>query len=711
MKSPDRLHNASGLEENTELTSTRYQMTDRALLTFSPSLTSGVLHAADQDARIKEALSFIPADIPRDGWWKVGMALHAHYGADGFDMFDQWSAQGDSYDSRAARDTYRSFRSGGGIGIGTLFEIAKRYGFDTRHHPSALGRSPSRSPNDRSSRMAVIGGRDEDYESVARECERLWTWYEAATSATPYLQRKGLEPVADLKATPDGCLVVPVRDVDGKLWSLQYINGSGDKRFKKGGRLRGAFFMIGDPMANRLAVCEGVATGLSIHAAGMPAVAVAFSKGMLAPVAKLLADRYPAAAMVISADNDGGAGRNGGVEAATAAAHVAGARLAIPVIEGRPRCDFDDVRQVLGLAAVREQLAAAREPSETTSPARKPKAHSNYRLRTAEELAAHKPMEWLVRGIFPKTGIAAIYGPSRSGKSFLALDLAAAIASEMPEWFGRKIQSVPVTYVGLEGESGLSLRLRAWSKHHGEQAPSKLKFITQGLNLRSQDDINALGAEIVSSGHGGGVTIIDTLARASGGADENSSSHMGELIDGASQLHQMTAGLVILVHHTGKNQQAGLRGHSSLLGALDGAIELDRDSNQRRWSIAKVKDEADGLSFGFGLLTVELGRDEDDEPITSCIVQPVDEEEGACTEHFPRIPRGPRQQMVLALLNELLLVSGSEGRQLGMTEAIQQIASKLQVAPHKRSNVVKETLGQLIEQGFCRYDGNQLMII
>lgn len=225
-----------------------------------------------------------------------------------------------------------------------------------------------------------------------------------------------------------------------------------------------------------------------------------------------------------------------------------------------------------------------------------------YKLLGSAALAALPPLNWRVRGVLPEQGLAAIYGPSGSGKSFLAIDLCAAIARGR-SWFGKHVTSAPVTYLALEGEGGIRLRAQAWEKHHQEPLPDGLSFILQSFDLSSQQDIADLLAVIPP----GGVVVIDTLNRAAPCVDENSSKDMGQVLTAAKTIQAQTRGLVILVHHTGKDLTKGLRGHSSLHAALDGAIEVQRASGARSWSVTKAKDGEDGGSYTFDLQKIEVG--------------------------------------------------------------------------------------------------------
>lgn len=245
-------------------------------------------------------------------------------------------------------------------------------------------------------------------------------------------------------------------------------------------------------------------------------------------------------------------------------------------------------------------------------------ATSRYKLMDIATTARAKPIGWRVKGVLPTMGIAAIYGPSGSAKTFLALDLAMAIANGLP-WFGKRTKACPVVYVCLEGEAGLSNRLRAYLLH--KHTGGECYTVTQPLDLLKDKDAPELAKAIMEIGAGNGLVIVDTLNRAAPGIDENSSVDMGKAIAMLKGLQQAINGLILVVHHTGKDASKGLRGHSSLHAALDAAIEVTRNGEQRSWVVAKSKDGEDGAAHPFKLEVVEMGLDQDEDPITSCVIQ------------------------------------------------------------------------------------------
>lgn len=329
-----------------------------------------------------------------------------------------------------------------------------------------------------------------------------------------------------------------------------------------------------------------------------------------------------------------------------------------------------------------------------------PNHQPRYRLLNADDITKLKPAGWRVKGIFPEIGLGAIFGPSASGKSFLAFDLAATIASG-ESWFGIKTIPSEVIYIMLEGEAGLQNRIRAWETARHKPLPTTLRMILQPIDLMSQQD----PADLLTVLPSDSVIFIDTLNRASPTADENTSRDMGQILSSAKSLSLVTRGLVILVHHTGKDVMRGMRGHSSLFAALDGAIEVTRDiAGSRSWSVTKTKDGEDGKSTGFRLQVHMLGKDPDGDDITSCSV----ERDGSVI-FKPRRPQGKIQQLALSTIKTALSMSDEKGKCgtgadtscLAVEEAINQVANKLTtVAANKRVNRARSLIEGLIVGGF-----------
>jgi AAA domain len=293
-------------------------------------------------------------------------------------------------------------------------------------------------------------------------------------------------------------------------------------------------------------------------------------------------------------------------QAQSIAAAVGCAVAAMP--EGWPNnSDIHDLAETEGLDMVAALLASASEP---------PKPEPRYKLLTAADIEAMPPLDWRIKGVLPTRGLAQIYGASKAGKSFLAFDMACAIAEGL-EWFGYRVNAAPVVYVCLEGEAGFKLRAEAWKRHNGRSLPSDLHLVMQPFRINLAEDVQDLATVVPA----GAVTVIDTQNRAAPDADENASKDMGAIIEGAKALQGASDGMVILVAHTGKTAGMGPRGHSSQIPAVDAAIEVNRNTDDSRtWRADKVKDGQDGAEHGFRLEVIELGIDDDGDPLTSCAI-------------------------------------------------------------------------------------------
>jgi hypothetical protein len=313
-----------------------------------------------------------------------------------------------------------------------------------------------------------------------------------------------------------------------------------------------------------------------------------------------------------------------------------------------------------------------------------------FTLLGIDDLAALPTADYLIKGVLPSSGIAAIFGPSGSGKTFVALDLLMAIACQS-DWFGYKVKNAPVTYIGLEGKSGINNRIKAWQLKNN-LSPSNFKVILNRLDLRKLADVDALAAAIRGASMAAGVVVIDTLNQATPGADENSSVDMGIAISHLQRLQELLGGLVLIIHHTGKNTAQGLRGHSSLKAALDANIEVI-GGDKKAIVLEKVKDGEDGQSHPFRLVAHTLGVDSDGDAITSCTV----ERDHSAIFSKPE-PSGKAQKAALKVIKQVLSVITS--KRMPVDAAITEIAQTLTTIQSKRrSNRARKLLEDLTTGG------------
>lgn len=328
----------------------------------------------------------------------------------------------------------------------------------------------------------------------------------------------------------------------------------------------------------------------------------------------------------------------------------------------------------------------------------------SFRLLTADDIRQLPPIRWLVREVLPDTGVAAVYGQSGSGKSFLVLDLAAAIAGGR-EWFGRKVRQTNVVYVCLEGEGGLRQRQEAWEQRNGAAMPAGFRSLLEPFSLAATGDVEALAAAVCEEVGKGAVVVLDTLNRAAAGVDENSSKEMGAVIASAKRLQSLIGGLVLLVHHSGKDETRGPRGHSSLVAALDASVEVKRSGPRREWQVRKSKDGRDDFGEAFLLETVPLPPDAEGEPVTSCVVAPL----GASIDlgALGVSVQGVHQAKALEVLRKAVGENGA----LSQSAAMEEVAAALKAEPKYKKQRAKEALEGLAGRGVITLDGGTVRLM
>ena len=278
----------------------------------------------------------------RETWLKVGMGIHAEFGDAGLPYYDTWSQGAPNYNPRDIRDVWRSFHPGE-VTFASVIYLAKQGGW--RPDPNAP--RPSKKEIEERARRAEQALRQAELQRAREHAEAALRAREMLDSALPesgqhaYLVKKR---VGAHGIFSDGFrLLVPMRDIEGKLWNVQHIDPRGNKRFLRGGRVTGTFHRIGRPVDQTLVICEGYATGSTLHESTGHAVSVAFNCNNLKPVAKALRSKYPDARLIVAADNDRHTPGNPGLTKAAEAALAVGGRVAVPEFDDdEPGTDWND---------------------------------------------------------------------------------------------------------------------------------------------------------------------------------------------------------------------------------------------------------------------------------------------------------------------------------------------------------------------------------
>ena len=287
------------------------------------------------------------------------------------------------------------------------------------------------------------------------------------------------------------------------------------------------------------------------------------------------------------------------------------------------------------------------EAEQIGSATKERQSKARFSFATVGELLAKPDPVWLVDELIEETGIGVLYAPSGGGKTFVTLDLCCSIVRGLP-WFGLDVRPGAVAYVATEGN--LAVRLRAYLKHHDVSATAldELRVLSSSVNLLDGNaDVATLVAALVALKAELGslsLVVVDTLNRAMPGGNENASEDMGSMVLAASTIREALGCFVLYVHHCGKDESKGSRGHSSLKAAADCEISIEQQGAMRIIQAAKVRDAEERPIGAFTLAQVDLGAR------SSCAIVPED-----APSKRPKADRlTPKQRIAVDALHWLL---------------------------------------------------------
>jgi hypothetical protein len=279
-------------------------------------------------------------------------------------------------------------------------------------------------------------------------------------------------------------------------------------------------------------------------------------------------------------------------------------------------------------------------------------AAARFKLEPFNTVEAATVPNYLVKGLVPRQALTVIWGPPKSGKSFWTFDLFMHVALGC-SYRGRKVQGGPVVYLALEGGGGFRARVAAWRQEYLEGAAARVPFYLLAVPVDLVADCDGLIASIEEQAVAPAVVVIDTLNRALAGS-ENNPEDMASFIRAADTIRGTFNCAVAVIHHCGIDAKRP-RGHTSLTGAADAQIAIVRDDQTGiiQAKIEFMKDGETGVIIPSRLEAVTLGNDDEGDPITSCVVVPVD---GSGFKRRPKLPDSAK--LALNLLAEAILDHG-----------------------------------------------------
>ncbi|MCH7869763.1 MAG: AAA family ATPase [Myxococcales bacterium] len=263
---------------------------------------------------------------------------------------------------------------------------------------------------------------------------------------------------------------------------------------------------------------------------------------------------------------------------------------------------------------------------------------------------------YLIKGHIEQESMVLIYGPSGCSKTFIALDMGLHIAAGR-DWQGHRVKQGMVVYVAAEGSRGFAKRIEACKKTwlgRTENIPFYILPTTVDLldpNADTGPLIEAIRKLEDAGVHTCVAIFIDTLSRSMAGGDENSSVDMPLFVKNCDRIKSELGCTVIPIHHTGKNAKRGARGHSSLRAAIDTELEVSVAKNRPGFWINATKQRDMDLMPGisYQLVPVQLGVDDDGDPVSSCVVEFAGDLEA--TDEVQK--QSPAEEHFLGVLNSL----------------------------------------------------------
>ena len=310
-------------------------------------------------------------------------------------------------------------------------------------------------------------------------------------------------------------------------------------------------------------------------------------------------------------------------------------------------------------------------------------------------------IDWLIEDVVPRAQVGVIYGASGSGKTFFALDMACAV-QRGGVWRLKQIEQADTFYVAAEAGNGIKKRIAAYLQHNGLGAMPW--FVDYQPNLATLESVHAISKSIKLRSQNAGLIFLDTLALSHDG-DENSSKDMSLVLRHCKILSDDTGALVVLVHHTGKDETKGMRGSSSLYAGADFVLEVVAKDKDRTMIVDKLKDGERGAKFGFSLQSVEVGTTPRGKVITSCYVQ----EEAKTISKAEGKPLTNEQQI---FIYEVFRTSLGMSIEMTETELVEAVKAKQRENDHdpSQSQSIRKSIAKIAIAGHICKDGERLSL-
>ena len=331
--------------------------------------------------------------------------------------------------------------------------------------------------------------------------------------------------------------------------------------------------------------------------------------------------------------------------------------VAVGVLKPRDSSDLHNIPMVIEVGVNKRRNTILSYSRSLSSDERKPSKQRRVELTRADQIEM-RPPDWLLRGMLERDTFALIFGDPGTGKSFLAIDWAARVATGTP-WRDQAVKAGPVVYLAGEGRQGFGRRTRAWEQHHGVSLAEAPLYVGPAVAIADPTELVDL-IDAIDEGEAPALIVLDTLARCFGGGDENSTQDMSKFVSACDALRRRYGCTILVVHHTGHADKNRARGAIALKAALDAEYRLSGNDAGLKLSATKMKDAETPKPLSLELVSVELPGVVDDfgNPVTSAAVEVVDADTSALESQARAMrPRGKWQEVGIAVARRLVATS------------------------------------------------------
>jgi len=332
-----------------------------------------------------------------------------------------------------------------------------------------------------------------------------------------------------------------------------------------------------------------------------------------------------------------------------------------------------------GMAMMREAIGYEEQAEEEDKPL--------DILYLPDEIDHMSRPKYLIKGVYYEQTIGFMVGPTRSFKSFIALDQACHIASGM-DWAGQRTKQRDVMFVASEGAAGIKSRMKAWRNAYPEADISRLRTLMSAPQLH-KDGLDRIAKNVAwyhrKTGWKPDLIFIDTFATSTSGVSDTDAEAMGLIIHNMRALTEALQTAIIVVHHTGKDASRGARGWSGLEAAADTVTYVTANTAQE-------------------LVTLDFFKSKEARPLKPITLKATDVEDGGLDED----DGSPLTSLVFAISKEPPVTSKAtkmpqrgthERRDLFRTVAGQVMNGSPVTAPALATNIAEVLVSDDAEEG------------